>query len=105
MPNLPADIQTLQDCCTENLGVTSPIRSGVGPTSPLSGLTNLLKYLYAFGILATLLDVLLALLDMPDVILGEMMDINLAARVAESAANAALGIIDNNPPVAVSSYP
>ncbi len=90
VPNLPTKMQTLEDCCAANTEVTQPIRSGGATPSLLSKLGGLLVKAYALGIVASVIEVGLSLLDMPDVILGEMRTIAWIEPIAKAAAAGAL---------------
>ena len=90
VPNLPNSIMTLEDCCAANSEVTQPIKGGGATPSLLSKLGGLLVKAYALAIVASAVDIVLAILDAPDVLLGEMRTVSWIAPIAEAAAKGAL---------------
>jgi len=90
VPNLPSRIQTLEECCAANSGVTNPIRSGGASPSLLGSLGGLLAKGAELLVGAAIVETVIALFDMPDVILGEMRSMQWVRPIAEAAARGAL---------------
>ena len=63
-------IASLEQCCADNSAVTQPIRGGGATPSLLGGLGNLLKLGFEIAIVGTIVDTLLALVDLPATIAG-----------------------------------
>jgi len=90
VPNLPSKIATLEACCAANSGITNPIRAGGATPSLLGSLGGLLAKVGMLTIGAGILETVIALFDMPDVILGEVKSMQWVRPIAEAAARGAL---------------
>jgi len=90
VPNLPSTINSLEECCAANSNITNPIRSGGATPGLLSGLGGLLAKGAMLAVGAGILETIIALFDMPDVILGEVQSMQWVRPIAEAAARGAL---------------
>lgn len=81
-------LQTLEDCCAENAGVTGPIREGGATPSMLRQLGGLLGKAFAIGWVVTLAETLLTIVDARASVAGVVADIPTIADWAAQAAGA-----------------
>jgi hypothetical protein len=81
-------IQTLEDCCAENQATTRPIREGGATPSLLRKLGGILGKAFEVGFAATIVETLLAVIDMPVAVSGVVADTEALSGWAVSAAGA-----------------
>ena len=93
VPNLPTDLKTLQDCCYANSAVTKPIKAGGATSSLLRQLGGILTKGYAILAVAGMVDAVIAVFDMPAVVIGTIRGAEWVMPIAEDAAHAAMSDI------------
>lgn len=94
LQKLPTTLKTLQDCCYENSQVTGPIRAGGATPSLLHNLGSLLGRVGSFFFLASMLDALVSLLDMPAAIFATVQSAEWIAGYAVQATSAVTANLD-----------
>ena len=87
MTKVKADIDDLDECCSENSAVTNPIRAGGATSSLLGQLGNVLKWAFGIGAVMSIVDTVATILDFPATFAATAADTEAIATWADSAAN------------------